>query len=330
MVRRDVLSGQILNEEVGKADMETRAEVNGQFGTGQSDRWKNITKRSLITSMVNINYKTHLLNVADILSQPKTAESLLEIILKEIEHIKSVLLVTLVAWCTDCSGESLKMQQLLQEHFEWIIVLDCWAHQFNLVVGDILKLKLPMVKVTDQALEVIKWFLSHSITLGLVNDQQRQAQFLVILIVELKVQLIKTAGTKAAAKAKALQILHLIGYCATSSNHLQLLPTLFKQITANLTPSSFSLCIFSTFITTVPMMHEFIMLYLLASRNIGRRLTEKVFKQFYGKPPDNMFCKVFSEYMSRAGKWSDEVMGLDDWHQDAKQNINPIREPFPK
>ncbi|KAK7458867.1 hypothetical protein VKT23_009877 [Stygiomarasmius scandens] len=238
----NILSGRILNEEVGKADAETRVEVNGWFSTGQSDGWKNIAKNSLITSMVNMEYKTHLLNIANISFLPKTVETLLEIILKEITHVWTILMVHLVAWRTDCSGKSLKMQCLLWEHFDWIVVLDCWAHQFNLVVSDILKLKLPMVKVADQALEVIKWFLLHSIALGLLNKEQLHAEFTMILILilpilthwtshflsmdrllqlevplhrlilsnPLKAALIKAAGAKAAAKSKAQHIIWLI------------------------------------------------------------------------------------------------------------------------
>ncbi|KAJ3730313.1 hypothetical protein C8R42DRAFT_544673, partial [Lentinula raphanica] len=126
---RQVISGQILNEEVAKADEATRGNVQGRFGTGQSDGWKNVAKQSLITGMVNVEYTPHILNVTDVSAKPKTAETLLDIILKEIEYVQKVLLIILVAWCTDASGESLKMRRLLRELFKWIVVLDCWAHQ---------------------------------------------------------------------------------------------------------------------------------------------------------------------------------------------------------
>lgn len=107
------------------------------------------------------------------MSKLKTAETLLDIVLWEIEYVTKVLFVLLVAWCTDASGESAKMRHLLREKYAWIVVLDCWAHQFNLVTGDVLKLKLPLINVADRALEVIKWFSSHSIALGLLNLEQR-------------------------------------------------------------------------------------------------------------------------------------------------------------
>ena len=76
-------------------------------------------------------------------------EILLDIVLREIEYVTKVLSVLLVAWCTDASGESAKMQHLLCEEYTWIVILDCWAHQFNLVTGDVLKLKLPIINVAN-------------------------------------------------------------------------------------------------------------------------------------------------------------------------------------
>jgi hypothetical protein len=37
--------------------------------------------------------------------------------------------------------------------FAWIIVLVCWAHQINLIVGDFLWLKLPFLKSIPLALD---------------------------------------------------------------------------------------------------------------------------------------------------------------------------------
>lgn len=53
----DVLSGRILDEEVAKADAQTKDEVQNHHATGQSDGWKNITKKSLIANMMNVEYQ---------------------------------------------------------------------------------------------------------------------------------------------------------------------------------------------------------------------------------------------------------------------------------
>ncbi|KAH9015279.1 hypothetical protein EDB83DRAFT_2232756 [Lactarius deliciosus] len=53
-----------------------------------------------------------------------------------------------------------------------LIVILCWAHQINLMVGGYLKLKTPFMECVPQALEVIKWFNNHSVPLGLLCTRQ--------------------------------------------------------------------------------------------------------------------------------------------------------------
>ncbi|KAE9399732.1 hypothetical protein BT96DRAFT_820202, partial [Gymnopus androsaceus JB14] len=120
----DVLSGWILDKEVAKADARTKNEVQNCYTTGQADGWKNIAKKSLIAGMMNVEYQPYILNITDISSKPKTTETLLDIVLREIEYVTKVLLVLLVAWCTDASGKSAKMCRLLREKCAWIVVLD--------------------------------------------------------------------------------------------------------------------------------------------------------------------------------------------------------------
>lgn len=54
---RDTLSGRILDAEVGKANESTKSQVQGRYGTGQCDGWKNKAKKSLITDTMNVKYK---------------------------------------------------------------------------------------------------------------------------------------------------------------------------------------------------------------------------------------------------------------------------------
>lgn len=63
MPGRITLSGRILDEEAGKVQAQMKDEVHGRFGTGQCDGWKNIAKRALIGSMVNVEYKVSSLPV---------------------------------------------------------------------------------------------------------------------------------------------------------------------------------------------------------------------------------------------------------------------------
>lgn len=50
------LSNRILKEEVGKVVDKMKLKVKGRFATGQCDGWKNMSKTSLIASLINVEY----------------------------------------------------------------------------------------------------------------------------------------------------------------------------------------------------------------------------------------------------------------------------------
>ncbi|EMD37962.1 hypothetical protein CERSUDRAFT_29916, partial [Gelatoporia subvermispora B] len=165
--------GRILDQESHKVVVDMKTRVKGRYGTGQCDGWKNITKTSLVASMINVEYMPYLLNAVDISAQVKNAENLLEIVVNEISYCVEMLGTVVVAWCTDSSGESVKMRRLLRQRIPSIVTVACWAHQLNLVVADYLKVKQPFIAVVDTAVEVIKWFNNHGRALGLLKEEMR-------------------------------------------------------------------------------------------------------------------------------------------------------------
>lgn len=50
------LSGRILDEEAGHVIEGVKTKVHGRYATGQCDGWKNITKTSIVASMINVEY----------------------------------------------------------------------------------------------------------------------------------------------------------------------------------------------------------------------------------------------------------------------------------
>ncbi|OCH84209.1 hypothetical protein OBBRIDRAFT_741963 [Obba rivulosa] len=128
---RMTLGGRILEAEAGKVINDMRCRVKGRFASGQCDGWKSIAKNSIVASVVNVECIPWLLNVFDISAAVKNAEKLLAIVIGEIKYIQEELGTTVVAWCTDASGESRKMRRLLREKIPWIVTLDCWAHQVS-------------------------------------------------------------------------------------------------------------------------------------------------------------------------------------------------------
>lgn len=109
----------------------------------------------------------------DMTGEPKTGNRLLEVVKDDIAWMKDTHGINLVAWCTDDGPDGKKMRRLLASFFTWIVVLVCWAHQLNLVVGDLLKLKSDFVIVVRQALDIVVWFNNHSHPLSLLRREQQ-------------------------------------------------------------------------------------------------------------------------------------------------------------
>ncbi|KIY61097.1 hypothetical protein CYLTODRAFT_460140 [Cylindrobasidium torrendii FP15055 ss-10] len=64
--------------------------------------------------------------------------------------------ITVAAITADAAGESRKARKMYGKSHPWVIVLDCFAHQVNLVVGDYFKSKLDDLKIVEQAVG-LKW-----------------------------------------------------------------------------------------------------------------------------------------------------------------------------
>lgn len=93
-----------------------------------------------------------------------------------------------VGVCTDDGPDGKGMRRHARENLPWWIVLLCWAHQNQLVVGDLIK-RIPALKeLINRALAVIKWFINHGTALAFLHDQQldtgaRRALMLILPVV---------------------------------------------------------------------------------------------------------------------------------------------------
>ncbi|KAF8703671.1 hypothetical protein RHS03_06185, partial [Rhizoctonia solani] len=208
---RRTLAGRILNDEVNKVMDELRKLVGGRVATGMCDGWKNIKKDSLIASMITVDYEAHITNIHNVSAQRKTAQNLLELVRGEIEYCEKELGVKVIAWCTDASGESRAMRNRLVGHLPQLIMLDCYAHQINLIVGDYFKRLPAKLQVMDAAYRLVHWFRNHSFALGLLRKCQAQEYNGRVLALILPVLTRWTAHYCAAARL--LDVMHAIRIC---------------------------------------------------------------------------------------------------------------------
>ncbi|EUC55842.1 DUF659 family protein, partial [Rhizoctonia solani AG-3 Rhs1AP] len=171
---RHKLSGPILQSELEAANASMRDAISGRVATGMSDGWKNIKRNSLIASMLSVDYTTYTVKVHDVSTEHKTADNHLRLVLDDIDYAEKEHNTRVIAWVSDAGGDSRAMRVRLHRLRPYILVFDCWAHQINLVVGDILSRSSRLVDTADSAISIIKWMLRHSYLLGLLYQEQVQ------------------------------------------------------------------------------------------------------------------------------------------------------------
>jgi hypothetical protein len=111
--------------------------------------------------------KTH-----DVSTQPKTGENLLQLVTEDLKWSEETYGLQVIAVCSDDGGDARKMRRLLLRLMPWLIIILCWAHQINLIVGDYLSLDLPFLDCVPNAMKVINWMNNHSRALGLFRQEQ--------------------------------------------------------------------------------------------------------------------------------------------------------------
>ncbi|KAM6497447.1 hypothetical protein JOM56_007920 [Amanita muscaria] len=151
----------------GKVEDKLKLKLKGRKATFQTDGWKNKVKQAIVATMVSVDFEPYLMRTHDVSAQPKTGEALLQLVVEDIKWSEEMYGLTIIAACSDDGGDARKMRRLLLALMPWLIIVLCWAHQINLIVGDYLSLKLPFQDCVPKAL--ISWVL--------VVDSQACARF---------------------------------------------------------------------------------------------------------------------------------------------------------
>jgi hypothetical protein len=110
----------------------------------------------------------------DVSADAKSGEALFKLVVEDMEWSQSMFLFIIIALCSDNGGDAWKMQRLVLAFMPCFIIIVCWAHQINLIVGDYLSLQVDFLTCVPKALLVIKWMNNHSRALALFRREQMQ------------------------------------------------------------------------------------------------------------------------------------------------------------
>jgi hypothetical protein len=118
--------------------------------------------------------QAYLMRTHDVSAEAKTGDNLFKLVTEDIKWSQALYGLLIIAACCDDGGDARKLHRLLITFMPWLIVLLCWAHQINLIVGDLLSLDITFLACVPETLEIIKWTNNHSRALGIFRREQFQ------------------------------------------------------------------------------------------------------------------------------------------------------------
>ncbi|KAF5330104.1 hypothetical protein D9758_018273 [Tetrapyrgos nigripes] len=161
------LSRHVLPNVIKQVRMNVATSLSGREVTLQADRWTGLNHMHLMAFMASTDTKIYTVDVFDTSKDRKTVEEFLKLIEKCYEKVTQGWGAQLVGFVSDASGESRKACWLLAKKYPELAVLDCFAHQVNLVVRDYFsKSKAQDLQFTDSTTELITWLRSKSLILA--------------------------------------------------------------------------------------------------------------------------------------------------------------------
>ncbi|KAF8967652.1 ribonuclease H-like domain-containing protein, partial [Flammula alnicola] len=125
--------------------------VYGQNATLQADGWTGENHHHMIACMITL----YTVKVHDASAERKTADNLLRLLEEVFRKVQDEWGGVVVAIVTDASGESRKARRDFVKKYPWVIVLDCYAHQY-----------------TDSATDLIAWLRGKTLLLALIREEQ--------------------------------------------------------------------------------------------------------------------------------------------------------------
>uniref|UniRef100_A0A0W0F2I9 HAT C-terminal dimerisation domain-containing protein n=1 Tax=Moniliophthora roreri TaxID=221103 RepID=A0A0W0F2I9_MONRR len=125
--------------------------------------------------MLVVESQVYTIKVADCLGEWKTADNLLRLLRQVFQTVSTEWGASVVAIVADAAGESYKACLDFAKEFPEIIVVDCYAHQLNLVVGDYFKSDATCLQYVDTVTNLITWLRGKSMLKSLLQQAQDTA-----------------------------------------------------------------------------------------------------------------------------------------------------------
>ncbi|KAK6981174.1 DUF659 domain-containing protein, partial [Favolaschia claudopus] len=138
------------------------------------DGWKSKKKDSVNGLCANVDYKAFLLELVDVTALSKDGPSLARLFGEIIDRVEVRYNCIVIYFGTDADGGSKKGRIILGKERPWLIVPSCWAHQFQLILGDYFKVYEIAAVIAEEAVELIAWINNHARVRKIFDDAQAE------------------------------------------------------------------------------------------------------------------------------------------------------------
>ncbi|KAJ6579385.1 hypothetical protein B0H10DRAFT_1962921 [Mycena sp. CBHHK59/15] len=152
-----VVGGRLLNAEAAEVEEKIKKVMKGKVSGLSMDGWKGNNRESINSLCANVDFKAYLLELINITAKNKDGPS-------QCDHFAEMI---------DCVELNKKGRILLGKKRPWLILPSCWAHQFQLILGNYFKVNNAAAVIAEDTTGLITWLNNHSKVRVIFNEAQR-------------------------------------------------------------------------------------------------------------------------------------------------------------
>ncbi|KAJ6603705.1 hypothetical protein B0H10DRAFT_1957768 [Mycena sp. CBHHK59/15] len=157
-----VVGGRLLNAEAAEVEEKIKKVMKGKVSGLSTDGWKGNNRESINGLCTNVDFKAYLLELINITAENKDGPSQCDHFAEMIDHVELKYRCFVIYFTTVADGGSKKGRILLGKKRPWLILPSCWAHQFQLILGDYFKVNNATAVIAEDATGLIAWLNNHS------------------------------------------------------------------------------------------------------------------------------------------------------------------------
>ncbi|KAJ7882909.1 ribonuclease H-like domain-containing protein [Mycena leptocephala] len=158
---RKVIAGRLLDEVASTVEQKLFNILKGQALGAVTDGWKSLTKDSVSGVCVNVEYKSYTIELVDVTSIDKSGPGMCKQFCDIIDRLEAKYGCKVIYFVTDADGGSKKGRVLLGKQRLYLILPSCWAHQFQLILGDYFKVNKFAAQTAEMTTALIGWINNH-------------------------------------------------------------------------------------------------------------------------------------------------------------------------